>query len=299
MWKTGILPVKGSNVTVIEASCTSVPMGTCRSFRGGRFWNGRWILNGCDNLEPDVYAHRKILNGRHVLFMGNSMVRQLFLRLVYHVRGIDEMIEHFFHEDAAYFYNGTHDHLQVGTHYNATKSGILNPTFIAEFKWAQGSEFYGKHEKYITDLRVVGYGYNDFNDTELTNSMSNTDRKSTLLMTMSSMHRKEQKDVKGNLTIINRYIEENHPYHIPLAEMAETKVFLRSSDEVHWGCGVYDYFESQMLRQNVKMPRNGDCSDRMNLNSVFMVLKYLQSMPCNESYWQKEQPVKWYRLHRT
>ena len=54
----------------------------------------------------------RCLAGRALVFEGDSTVRQLFLRLIWWLRGVPQLVEHYFHQGAIYVFNETHDELR-------------------------------------------------------------------------------------------------------------------------------------------------------------------------------------------
>ena len=74
------------------------------------------------------------LLGKRLVLTGDSMVRQLFIRLVQHVRGVHTQIETVFHEDARFRFNGQEDHFQVGPIHEYEP--LLQDGFDLIFMWA-------------------------------------------------------------------------------------------------------------------------------------------------------------------
>ena len=84
----------------------ATPSGTWMT---GASWlpDVRWASQGFAWLSPsDVLS---CLAGRIVIFEGDSLTRQVFLRLVWWLRGTTHMVEHYFSQHAAYTFNSTHD----------------------------------------------------------------------------------------------------------------------------------------------------------------------------------------------
>ena len=53
------------------------------------------------------------LSGRVLVFEGDSLLRQIFLRLIWWLRGTTHLVEHFFHRHAIYTFNATDDHFVI------------------------------------------------------------------------------------------------------------------------------------------------------------------------------------------
>jgi hypothetical protein len=86
------------------------------SFDGpGSLVDGAWLPdNGCGGgacMSPEQ-AHT-VLVGTHLIIAGDSLLRQLYMRLVTHLRGFEDVVEHFFHSDSQYSRNATHDLFQL------------------------------------------------------------------------------------------------------------------------------------------------------------------------------------------
>ena len=80
-------------------------------------WNSptTWLPHArCESYAPRTPAQiLRCLSGRVLVFEGDSLSRQLFLRTIWHLRGIPTLIEHFFHQHAVYIFNSTHDELRL------------------------------------------------------------------------------------------------------------------------------------------------------------------------------------------
>ena len=72
---------------------------------------GAWMGQGYVWFSPaDMLA---CFAGRIIVFEGDSLTRQLFLRLVWWVRGVTHLVEHYFSQHASYTFNTTHDNLTI------------------------------------------------------------------------------------------------------------------------------------------------------------------------------------------
>ena len=279
MWIKGLLPSSEPSMKTLSTprildSCIVTPIpSSCASFEKGHFENGRWEKQGCEMNETSIFEFRKMLIGRSVIFRGNSLVRQLFLRLVWYLRGTENIIERYFHLNAAYITNGTHDSLMIDSLYDASTSGIMNPTFIAQYVW--NDERFQSHEDSRVDLSVVGYSYYDSNSTDTIARMSTSNKTKTMLITMPKTHYNPEE-----LKKVNDWIELNYAYHLPMSQLFMTHAFGRNRrDSLHFQCGFLAHIDENVTYA-YKAPANGDCRDLMNLNMVFLVGKYLSSLPC-------------------
>ena len=66
---------------------------SCHNYTTGHFFQGKWT-NDCGVRWLQSDELRSALQGKSFIFEGDSLVRQLFLRLIFHVRGIPEIVEH-------------------------------------------------------------------------------------------------------------------------------------------------------------------------------------------------------------
>ena len=140
------------------------------------------------------------------------MIRQLFLRLVWHIRGIENIVEHFFHCNAFYTYNATHDYF--GLRRTSDRNQILNPIFVADFIWDDYNEYINNPVEFNADLRIIGISYYNFNATKVISNMKNIsmhDKNRVVFITMPLVKWKIRRKhiVRGNLSEINEYIQSN------------------------------------------------------------------------------------------
>jgi hypothetical protein len=113
----------------------------------GAVRTGRWLpAVGCPAAWLSPTEAHYALAGRHVIIMGDSLLRQLFNRLVWHLRGLEEVVEHYFHAPALYARNATHDALRVNrTDFGQHHSAVHAPTFVLHFLWAPALEAASLH----------------------------------------------------------------------------------------------------------------------------------------------------------
>jgi hypothetical protein len=124
----------------------------------GALRSGAWLpAAGCPAPWLSPAAAHAALSGTHVVFIGDSLLRQLFNRLVWHLRGLEEVVEHFFHAHATYAANATHDALAInrtslGAGGNDGDDGddggimvVRAPLFVLHFVWAPALEAASLH----------------------------------------------------------------------------------------------------------------------------------------------------------
>lgn len=121
----------------------------CRISSKALFIEGIYRMEKCKYPTPKSIELRRALVGRHLIFIGNSMIRQVFLRLLWECRGIDEIIEQGFHSSAFYQFNATHDYLGIlGSPINGSvlpyDKAIVNPLFRMEYIWDPTGQYLGE-----------------------------------------------------------------------------------------------------------------------------------------------------------
>ena len=97
------------------------PGSAINASNGSLVWQpshgGCWEVGGQRLLDPLPFLTSAqataALHQTRVVVAGDSLLRQLFMRLVAHLRGFPDVVEHYFHADALYASNGTHDTFHV------------------------------------------------------------------------------------------------------------------------------------------------------------------------------------------
>lgn len=110
----------------------------------GRFnlSTGKWEFPGdCQLLYFPPAESFAQLRGRRVVLAGDSMLRNLFLRFVWLLRGIPIGIDRVFHGDAVYLRNATHDYLWLQRLYGDAfdPAAVLFPDVSVTYLWQGGS----------------------------------------------------------------------------------------------------------------------------------------------------------------
>lgn len=100
----------------------------------GKFVDDQWMYEqGCQANWFDKQEAMTLLHHRTLFFMGDSMIRQLFHRLVWYIRGFDVIIERVTHTNRVYSFNQTHDKLQVLNGFCSSSDLVDNPLSIFFF----------------------------------------------------------------------------------------------------------------------------------------------------------------------
>ena len=163
----------------------AVLKGIATNWIPGSFYKGRWVPHdvypgssdgrGGWHLPATTSAFaRQTLSGHRILLHGDSVVRQIFMRLVFHLRGKDaDIYEHFFHVDAFYVANNTHDAFLIDEAFIETPDHyVRNATIHIFFLWdmdgmktlfnpkpGPGHMDLPGYMKHGLSLRVAGIGY--------------------------------------------------------------------------------------------------------------------------------------------
>lgn len=81
-------------------------------------WNTstKWVPSSCPSYSwLTVVDVHNCLAGRHLMFQGNSLARQLFSRFISLIRGFEVSFDHFYHHHAAYVFSRAGDKLEIST----------------------------------------------------------------------------------------------------------------------------------------------------------------------------------------
>ena len=109
LWRLGEFAPSPSQLPM-PPPCTAVD--TAGTFDAA----GAWVPAPGGPCTPTVFSPAQayaVLRGRHVAFGGDSLMRQLFIRLVAHLRGFSAAADRAFHVPALYRRNATHDSLHI------------------------------------------------------------------------------------------------------------------------------------------------------------------------------------------
>ena len=265
--------------STVAADCGHRPRtaGIEALWRPGTFFKGQWR-----SLENDGHGQwrvpltssshaRQLLHGKRILFHGDSVVRQIFMRLIWHLRGFGSIYEHYFHQDAFYMANETHDYFGIQP-FSEHDPYVHNSTFLAFFIWEPFGEkiFFRKPSdpplpSYLTqgiDVRIggVGYHFSDFghvswavqpdapfsslfaNISDYINC-TNCSKYGSWYVPMPLLP--VELIAKGHAMMINdwlEYLEEwlrvNNYFYLPYRQMADSGVFARNSRDGHFQVNV-------------------------------------------------------------
>lgn len=253
------------------------------------FRRGRWVYKEKDNLIPwlSYTGMRKRLVGFHYIFQGDSLMRQMFNRLVNHVRGIDIVIEHYYHLDSIYSFNETQDLISINDSNSSTNS-VENSLFKASFVW---DPMLDRDPPILTSNMLLIVGLHHWSrDTPAFEKLTRFNTSRTVFVTTPTTYTYDDTHWH-NILKRNEWIQNNSNIFIPLADMANTHAFETNlGDPFHFQCGYLSrdnewrgYLQPVLLTKNeiqYKAPSSGDCRDMVNLNCIMLLIflhRFLQT----------------------
>lgn len=272
IWERGVFRNE-----VLEPSGNFTNKKKCKTYANAVFKRGRW-KGDCEVPWLSSFQMRSALQNKTISFYGDSLVRQIFLRLIWHLRGESIIIEHGFHKDAFYAFNATHDYFLLGTTYNPS-SDIISPLFIANFNWDTVIQYAFTNPTFLPENLLLVVGYHYWGHDAL--FMKNVPRllkwkNSTLFMTTPSRQANSTAPHDDYL-FRNSWIREN-TFFLPLSEMADTSIFQRNKeDNMHYQCSFLTTVEERVT-SSFKAPPSGDCRDMINLNNVMILVHFAQRL---------------------
>jgi hypothetical protein len=215
------------------------------------------------------------LKKKKIVFVGDSMVRQAFHRLIWYIRGLRDVIEHYYHRDAIYQAAGFEDEFIFG-------SSRHSPTIDIQYVWAPSSIPLQR----ILDLKahavIIGLMYWRQNDT-LSADLIHLDaiHKVTKLFWLGTPAQDPSKRkgdayfAERNSNLRNWVSKRPGSSFVALDIIAANSVFRRNAgDGIHFQCATVLYHKPADY-SSIKSPDNGDCQDLFNLNVVQLIMNSL------------------------
>lgn len=242
----------------------------------------------------------------HIALYGDSTVRQIFLRLVFFLRGYSVLAEHYYHTDSIYKLNGTHDNLYIGG-YDSHEwyQDIDSYPFSIEFIWARRNEILFEQDfisnepptrrptwHIFGDLfhphlqKKCNCGYNFDFITQLNHTIPfprfhNVTFFSEVSRDLTKGRHEAAPLVPGSraetlLHWLRLQWKHQSMTYLPYFEMDQANVFHTNNNrtDVHFQCGIIEFLGSP-ISGLVKTPLNGDCRDMFNLNLVMILSNVL------------------------
>ena len=303
-WRTGFFPQDSYSLPGSKGNLHGCPCGAdCE----GSFQEERWKPNdqSCPAIWMSPFEMRERINGRRILLVGDSLMRQVFLRAVAHMRGLEAIVEHYFHHDATYVMNGTHDVLSL---FDKLSSGRVDDVVKGarqveiEYMWAT-SELISRRSLDMVRPKIAVMSINLWCDKSCFRLQNIPGRTHELIhdneyleqivwLTTASVHG----DVHGlprRYSSLNEFWERNAAMRAWVADVrALTNVTLtivgldRLVEHSPWGRNIHPdegisdpHFQCSFLdqypayvRRWIKSPKSADCRDLLNLNVVQLIM---------------------------
>lgn len=242
-------------------------------------------------LETDL-----LLRGHSIVFYGDSLLRQLFNRLVWHLRGIDEVIEQYYHANAFYARNTTHDFLYIGPDdHMGTKHRLFslkaknlvdNPTLELIYIWEPRLEDPDHADTHLE------WAKEDFRNFTLVMGLNHwfaeDDFQTKLVLPQIERFQNPTKYPHLNFmwypTPSNTYWQRNQFFQkfvngskswiLPTELMANASTYLHNrGDYIHYQCGFNVKFPSPIENMDrFNIPESRDCRDMFEFNIMQVML---------------------------
>lgn len=239
-----------------------------------------WTPAVCELYMPSADEMLHIMQTRRIVFFGDSMARQLFLRLVAHMRGQPAVIDSHFHENAVYTVTPHGDTVAVlGTN---TSAMALGPSAAAVFVWsATPDNVLSKLEPLHPDVVIFlsSYWRHDVYY-DVVHPLAQLRADTFYLNTPHRAFEGAVADARGTRPsgLVTR---RNYEMYRVLAGVRPNLVYVPVSDIVrasphaqvdgsHFQCQNMRHFRSAVTA-HVKQPPNGDCRDLTNLSLLRVV----------------------------
>lgn len=252
----------------------------CSAFDGKRFIAGVWGGGACSPDFPSPASLRAFLAGKRLLVRGDSVLRQLFMRLVFLLREQDVALDPWFHSAAAYTFNASgHDALDIGAD-AARLARVAAPTFEARFAWDTDFDAFDADAVAAENWTLVVASPVYWRLDTAAGVFAQLARLPTVVMVTTPLVESFSPRAASAVQSRNAWVEQHNPRHLPLARMADSGAFLRNveKDAKHFQCQFQHGFGHAGPDQSFKSPPSGDCRDLLNLNAVMMALAHIPDM---------------------
>lgn len=294
-WKRGKLNLyPNETIPAIMPKCDTYDMD-------GVFFHGLWQYSNesCKLRAYSTSQAHQLLSGHQVTFAGDSAIRQLFLRLVWHLRGIETIAEHYFHQNACYFSNSTHDVFLIGGRavLDANEM-IIGATVKLIYVW---SAYVGPQSRLINSFqgvetgitKIVVFGVNHWDPDGEDGTDYTFQRTSEEIEPITQTARfilyatPELNELSGDcFTVPTKYTFKNKFFRdwmtrhgnlvIPVDKMERTHVFKRNTeDNLHYQCSFLAPSHQVIRLDEFKMPSTSDCRDLFNFNILQIIMNMI------------------------
>ncbi|KAG2437014.1 hypothetical protein HYH02_011445 [Chlamydomonas schloesseri] len=281
----------------------------------GTWWAGQWHRKNVSDTDmgEDCEFHRikrleiiKHFSGKKIWFSGDSLNRQLYMRTINYIRGMEGSMEHYFHDPALYTYykNGT-DKFEINVtmlpemhkpladnelfrisfwfllHVPADEIVSYKPDIciigaIHHFTWGSDWGNYTRQgvEDIVRNGSVTGYPkqffWMMFADGD-PGYPGNGPHLTNNAVQFASRARAQVVRVRPQVPNVNYQV-------IPFDTMSVDAPYKRNELEkewmgpngLHFQCAFFPVYPQSIL--GFKTPPNNDCRDGFNLNMLFLVM---------------------------
>jgi hypothetical protein len=268
---------------------------SCGADCAGRYVRERWTphLVKCPGvwLSPRQMLDR--FRGRRMVLSGDSLVRQVFLRIVAHLRGLDAIVEHPFKAHATFLMNMTHDVLTLHDEFGTRRTeGYLTGARHVDIQYwrsPSGLPSRGGLDASHAQIAVMAINLNCtedcFKERNVPEQMDALLKDSHHLehivwLTTAGRHGKWRKDYsQGNAAMRTWAAEAQKHTNVTVTIVAVDKLVKQSpwgrnmgGDDAHFQCSFLDEHPAIIRKDAMKTPDTVDCRDLLNLNVAQLIM---------------------------
>ena len=287
--------------TRVENKCNSAQLTTELIEKG--LWDAEQKVFSVPGCSLQSYTRHDILNllkGKRILITGDSMMRQVFLRLIDILRGQPYSIEHYYHTDSYYVSSYTDDKIVVGITSEKAPNVIADKVFemyyfwdhhpskfkkifewvkpdihIASFMyWWKGREPFTDIDKYMKTIvqyaKVRGPDYKYF---YLTTPWT---KKGTFGGVEDERRIPRNEYMIDLLTSLSSKADVKNTKILDFASYAAVKHFNKTGDGIHYMCIWRPEFPKQIKIKDSKFKPDG-CEDPVGANWARLMLNVLDT----------------------
>jgi len=269
---------RGVFTTPPSASLPALAVGveSLCSYADGELVGSAWT-SACNHSSSYTPGElRLLLQGRRLEFSGDSMVRQLFNRLICFLRGQQYCVDPWFHWNASYSLNLTHDAYGAPEEEGASSPRVDAPLFEARFvwdpEWSHNGSSAGAGGAPLT-LRIGSPMY--WVHHEAARVIDALLAAPAALALSTPPHGADEAAHRARNAHLAKHARGRY---LPLAEMAAAAEWGRLS-EVHFQCQALSPVSTAAGEVGEVGDGSDGCFDAVNLNAVFMLADWLRRHP--------------------
>lgn len=291
MWRTGRLSYESVDEAKLKLGCRLDKYAETQD--QAKFMGGWWSYrNQCNFKVFHPPEAAQVLNHHLIVFAGDSLLRQMFNRLVTHLRGFHDVVEHYYHGHAMYMQNRTHDIWEIASDNRTTFPTIPSADVLAEpslyvlFWWDPTlqhipdlqAQLSLRFPSYFRKVIVTGMHFWPSSVEQNVKSMNDIPR---LLHAMNVAKSPalfvwypgwDKAFAERNKKLMQWALHQPNVQILPSVPMATSMTYPTMPDGVHFQCSYLTKIDQPIHLNEYKAPANGDCHDGFNTNLVQMVL---------------------------